>query len=313
MAMCLSLFVPAFATEETPTIFSTDYVDALGDKYTLTCEDNDGHITSTILNADGDIVSKAEAVRGEDEIIVYDYQEVVAPHSRTTTHTIESTTIYHLQDFLVDDSEQVNTDAQNLVSPLATNATIPGSSSYTYQGTYNSNITFLGKILTGDCYYRRVGTYSTYNRHSYAFERGVKLSAIVAAVSVAFSALTGSTVPVILGGLGISFVGSALTTDVKLNCEIHAFDFQFKCQMKFDNRTYNMCEISRKMEYIYIHEEYLDTDTYQFDMTYYSTPDAAVTAYCKEAVGYSEQAFEAKFINQSKPNLSLPVSGPVWP
>ena len=63
MAMCLSLFVPAFATEETPTIFSTDYVDALGDKYTLTCEDNDGHITSTILNADGDIVSKAEAVR----------------------------------------------------------------------------------------------------------------------------------------------------------------------------------------------------------------------------------------------------------
>lgn len=43
-----------------------------------------------------------------------------------------------------------------------------------------------------------------------------------------------------------------------------------------------------------------------------STPEQAVNMCCKEAVGYAAQAFSAKYITGSKPNLSLPVSGPVW-
>lgn len=324
-SMSLSLFVPAYAvgkdelvtdTSNSSSNISASYTDENGDSYVLTYQDNDGYLVSTVANRNGDIISRAEMVRGKDEITVTNYQSGATSSTQSSVANQQSVEVktYRLQDFVIDEPEICSNAAErDMSNPVSTNATIPGSSAYTYHGTYNSNISFLGQILTGDCYYRRVGTYSTYNRHSFAFERGVELAVVTTVIGAIFSFVTATTLRNILIGVGISFTGSALGMDAELDCEVHAYDFQFKCQMKFENKTYNMCEITRKLEYLYTYEKNLDKDVYEFDMSSYLSANDAITAYCKEAVGYSEQAYEAKFMNQTKPNLSLPVSGPVWP
>ena len=67
-----------------------------------------------------------------------------------------------------------------------------------------------------------------------------------------------------------------------------------------------------EFEYLLSKDILLGTTNRTFDNFSYSTPEQAVNMCCKEAVGYAAQAFSAKYITGSKPNLSLPVSGPVW-
>lgn len=79
-----------------------------------------------------------------------------------------------------------------------------------------------------------------------------------------------------------------------------------------NGRSIKMSEITKKFDYLLSKDILLGTTNRTFDNFSYSTPEQAVNMCCKEAVGYAAQAFSAKYITGSKPNLSLPVSGPVW-
>lgn len=82
--------------------------------------------------------------------------------------------------------------------------------------------------------------------------------------------------------------------------------------MSYLGTNYDMCIISRQIDRI----RFINTDTGLvteiFNPISYTTESDAINGYCREAVGYGATAYNVKFITGTNPNLSLPVSGPVY-
>lgn len=297
---------------------SYDYIDSLGDVYHVTFSKSSTKTTTVISDEDGTLVAKSEYITGDDYIT-----NTIPVASRAGVQPALCSEMVSIDQYVKDDSEFYETftvteplTLSNQVTVAATTAggdSIPGSTTFKFHKTYNSDYIYQGEILKGDGYYRRLSGYDEYNRSSYSFQRGATIAAIFTILGGVYSFLTGTTqILVLAGGMGISVIGSALGMDWNLNACVRSFDFQFQCRMVYNNSTKTMSQITRQLEYLYGYDEFIDAESYVFDSFSYSSPEQAVGAYCSEAVGYGAAAFNAKYISCSYPTLVLPVSGPSW-
>lgn len=297
---------------------SYSYVDSIGDTYNVSFSKSQEETTAIITDESGNLIAKSEYINGNSFItntIPVSARSIFPHNAYTENISIDS--------YVKDDSEFEKSffieDSSLVQNPMTVAATtsggdpVPGSTTYKYYKTYNTDYIYLGEILKGDGYYRKLSGYDEYNRASYAFQKGVTIAAIFTILGGVYSFLTGTVdILTLAGGMGISVIGSAIGMDWNLNACVRSFDFQFQCRMVYNGSTKTMSQIAHQLEYLYGYDEVLETDSYVFDSFSYSSPEQAVSAHCSEAVGYGAAAFNAKYIMGTYPTLVLPVSGPSW-
>lgn len=297
---------------------SYDYVDSLGDVYHVTFSKSSTKTTTMISDEYGALVAKSEYVVGNDYIT-----NITPVASRTGEGSTLRSDIVSVDQYVKDDSEFDKTFTvhepltpanQSYVAAITAGGdSIPGSTTFKFYKTYNSDYVYQGEILKGDGYYRRLSGYDEYNRASYAFQKGAAIAVIFTILGGVYSMVTStSTILDLAGGMGISIIGAALGMDWNLNACVRSFDFQFQCRMVYNGSTKTMSQITRQLEYLYGYDDFIDAESYVFDSFSYGSPEQAVSAHCSEAVGYGAAAFNAKYISCSYPTLVLPVSGPSW-
>ena len=306
------------STEDGVFSESYNYVDSLGDLYNVSFTKSSTQTTTVITDEFGSLVSKSEYIDGNDFIT-----NTIPITTRAGSDVGTFSENINIDYYVEDDSEfnetfsvQAPLVTANSVATTASSSggdPIPGSTSFKHYKTYNTDYIYLGNILKGDGYYRRLAGYDEYNRSSYTFQKGAALASIFTILGGIYSFLTGTTqIAALAGGMGISIIGSALGMDWNLDACVRSFDFQIQCRMEYNNSTKIMSQITRKLEYLYGYDEFIEADSYVFDSFSYGSPNQAVNAYCSEAVGYGAAAFSAKYITGNYPNLVLPVSGPSY-
>lgn len=319
MATMLSLYVPAQAVEKGPGTYKDyeefEYVDSVGEKFRAVAYKDDEKTVAIVYDSQGNMVVKSERAFGSDYIIETVTEEV-AGRSVLSTEGATATRVIDIKDMQVPWSEatldSMNTPSYGVMS-TDTGDTVPGSTAYKKYKTYNTDYLYQGEILTGDGYFRKTSaTPVTSNRVSYNWARNTTINAIFLILSGYYSWVTLSTTKQILIGLGIGLAGAALTSDLNYRGEVETYTFQFKCHMDYNGRSVKMSEITKKFDYLLSKDILLGTTNRNFDNFSYSTPEQAVNMCCSEAVGYAAKAFSVKYITGSDPDLSLPVSGPVW-
>ena len=319
MATMLSLYVPVKAAEKGLGTYRDyeefEYVDSFGEKFRAVSYKDDEKTVAIVYDSQGNMIVKSERAFGSDYIIETVTEEVAGRNALNTEGTT-ATRVINIKDMQVPWSgsplDSMNTPSYGVMA-TDTGDTVPGSTAYKKYKTYNTDYLYQGEILTGDGYFRKTSaTPVTSNRISYNWVRNTTINTIFLILSGYYSWVTLSTTKQIIIGLGIGIAGASMTSDLHYRGEVETYTFQFKCQMDYNGRSIKMSEITKKFDYLLSKDILLGTTNRTFDNFSYSTPDQAVNMCCKEAVGYAAQAFSAKYITGSKPNLSLPVSGPVW-
>lgn len=302
--------ISSFTSESGDDYYTESYnfVDSVGETYKVVFEKTAAKTTTILYDSRDSFVSESEWITGSDDITTTFATPTAAKSSASTT----ADTV-NISDLVVNDS------ALNIVTTKSINAarsggdSIPGSTAYTFYKTYNTDYVYLGNILKGNAYYKKVGTYTEYNRMSYAFQRSIALTTVLTLIGGVYSFITGTyQVLVLAGGMGISFAGGLLTTAWNVDCSVRSYPFDFRCLMTYNGSSVVMSQIRRNLEYLYGKDTYSGNESYVFDDFSYSDPTQAVGGYCSEAVGYAAKAFSIKYITGSDPSLSLPVTGPVW-
>lgn len=336
LSIFISISVPALASstslspieivEETYTSSTTNgifsesynYIDSLGDLYNVSFTRTPTKTTTVITDESGSLVAKSEYINGNDFIT-----NTIPIATRSESDAGVFSENISIDYYVEDDSEfddtfsvqepLVSTNSEAMTTSSSGGDPIPGSTSFKFYKSYNTDYVYLGNILKGDGYYRRLAGYDEYNRASYTFQKGATLASIFTILGGVFSFLTGTTqIAALAGGMGISIIGSALGMDWNLDACVRSFDFEFQCRMKYNNSTKTMSEITRQLEYLYGYDEFIEAESYVFDSFSYGSPEQAVNSHCSEAVGYGAAAFSAKYITGNYPNLVLPVSGPSY-
>lgn len=317
MATMLSLYVPVQAVENVPENYKDyeefEYVDSAGDKFKAVSYKDDEKTVAIIYDSQGNMLVKSERAFGSDFIIETVATEVMGGGARSAART--TTRVIDIKDMQVPWEEELISASMPAYDVMATNTgdSVPGSTTYKKYKTYNTDYVYQGEILTGDGYFRKTSaTPVTSNRVSYNWVRNTTINAIFLILSGYYSWVTLSTTKQILTGLGIGLTGVALTTDLNYRGEVETYTFQFKCHMDYKGNSIKMSEITKKFDYLLSKDILLGTTNRTFDNFSYSTPEQAVSMCCSEAVGYAAKAFSVKYITESDPDLSLPVSGPVW-
>ena len=311
VVMCLSLCVPAFAAENVNPYYETfEYVDSLGDTYTFIFTRDSKSTVAIVNDENGNLVAKSEQANG------FNYIENTIPavaYSRNISSARYVTETININDLIAPMPSDITLDESSINAFLAASGdSIPGSSTYKSNGTYNTDYTYQGNILKGEAFYRRTGGYTEYNRVSYVFTRNMTITAIFIVLGGMYSWLKLTAIKEIAAGVGIGITGAAITMDWNYYGKMRAYDFQYKCNMVHNGSTIKMSEITRKLEYLISGDSVLGTTNYKFDDFSYDTPTQGVYMQCSEAVGYAAKAFSVKYITESDPTLSLPVSGPVY-
>ena len=292
------------------------YVDSIGDTYKVFFSKTQKKTTVVITDEIGTLVSKSEYLSGADFIT-----NTTATLTRSGSSQEIQTENIDIDRYIVDNSEfdkvffvrDLSATQRSTTVRSSGGDPVPNSTTFTHCGTFNTDLLYQGRILTGEGYYRMLPTYTEYNRNSYKFELNTALGAICTILSGVYSFLTGTDKILILaGGMGISFIGSALATDWNLNACVRSFDFQFQGRMLYNGSTIITGQITRQLEYLYGYDEIINRSSYAFDARYHTSPAQALRDYCSEAVGYGASAFLAKYVDCTYPTLVLPVSGPSW-
>jgi len=183
-----------------------------------------------------------------------------------------------------------------------------------YFGVYNTDYLYNGSILKGYGYYKRWSNdpETEYSRLSYNFVTGSLISVIYNVVSSTFNITASAVLKAILEEIGFSFAGGAITSSGNFIVSIRVFEYWFKSDMIYSGNYITTCIIERPMEYMYFKSEITGSDAYRYDSSYAASETLAIDSFCDEAVGYGAAAFNKKYIAQTDPSLSLPVSGPVY-
>ena len=315
LALCLlfSMCVPASAVDrvqDQDKEYSEkfEYVDDFGEKYHGVYTYDGEKAVVAVYDATGNLVSKAEREQGSDYIVETVYHGGRGKEFSSRDNTKE-TKILNVNDFVIPVLEK---DLATTTAVRTVEIDIPGSTSYTSKGMYNTDYLYQGRILKGEAFYRQTGNVDEYDRMSYKFARNTTINAIILILGGVYGWVTEAMIQSILVSAGIGLAGVGLTTDWIFNGCVKAFEYQFKCEMEYGGRDVVMSVITGDLEYLIVYDE----DGYVLDFFYddfsYSSPTQSINSRCSEAVGYAAKAFSIKYITASDPTLPLPVNGPVF-
>lgn len=182
----------------------------------------------------------------------------------------------------------------------------------TYKTGVKTEFVYQGNILTGDCDYRCTGYYRDTNRMSYNFANGTLLTTMETTLTWLFSSAKAGVSGLVLSLLkafGIEYVEGKILQNFNPTVAIRSFDFKFRTKMKPATTSIAICILDRQIDYVHAQVNGQDNLT-GVDMATYATEASAISGMCSESLSYAARAFEAKYITQTYPDLSLPVYGP---
>lgn len=313
LVMMFSLCVPTLATDSIHNrgyYEEFEYEDVLGDLYHVIYTYDEKKAVVTVLDDDGNLISEAEREKGSNYIIETKLQKEVKG-TPASLNGEKSTQIIDISELVLPVVEQMDNPVAPAVN-TSVSINLPGSTTYTSKGMYNTDYIYQGNILKGEAFYRQTGAVDEYDRISYRFVRNTTINAIVLVLGGVYGWVTGTAIRHILGSAGIGIIGVGITTDWVFRGCVKAYEYQFKCEMRYNGSTKVMSVIKRDLEYLIVEDEDGSVIDFFFDDISYSSPSQAINMRCSEAVGYAAAAFNAKYITGSNPSLTLPVSGPVY-
>lgn len=305
MSLCLCLIL---VISTVPCVSASEMVsdnkeriaitDISGDTYYLTYQKTETGAIVTQEDHTGFLLSKSIFVQATGEIIGIRYG---SPYNSAQANS--SSNILEIQHYNINDSMDKNNASLSSSNMLKT-------PSWTYHKEMDSEYYYLGERLAGDTYYRNLGLVDEYNTIRQTFISGSLISAIVAFFTASFDLPFKTICYSILVALGIDISIDVVLNDADIFVCVREFEWEFRCDMDYNGRTYDMCEISRPMEYVYSAELISGLDKYEY-YSGYSSELAAVNAYCQQAVDFGAYAYNLKFITENEPDLPLPVNGKV--
>lgn len=317
LTMMFSLCVPAFAVGRQPDTFyyeEFEYIDSVGDRYHGTYTYDDKSAIVIIYDETGEVISKAER-RLESNYIVETIPKNFFEGASINEISNAEIKITNINDLIIPLTENVAQNGIEMYAPAATTILgdpIPGSKIYKSNGYYRTDYLYQGKMLQGEGFYRQTGKVSEYNRVSYRFIRNTSVAAVVLTISSLYTWAKAEKIKDLMEGLGVSIVGGVITIDWDFYGSVQAFEYQFKCEMKYNGRNIVMSEIEGNLEYLSIKDKDGNVKACYFDDSSCGTPNEVLEMKCSEATGYAAKAFNIKYISGSDPSLPLPVNGPVF-
>lgn len=300
VALCLS-FGPTTSATNVSRLFDDDSIYSIQQSGNL--------ITVTMSDKNNVLLQKTEYNQSSGDIVTIIYHQ----KTRTAEESLVTVERRNIEEFIVNSLPNQDFGAINEIMA----ASAPAYTFYKRMSTPDH--IYLGAPLAGDTYYRDLGITRIYNRLNYNFVRGTAITAILAILTsyvgviraAASAAAQTAAVNDLLFGFGIGVAGGAITIEWKPTIEAVTYDYQFKCSMVYNGKTYTMSEIHRDIEYSRIKDD-KNNYSYFINMDSYLTESAAKDAFCTTAFGYAARAFEVKFISGYDPGLSLPVDTLVW-
>lgn len=317
MVMIFSLAAPVFAVESTASSETVTngivFEDSFGNKYILSSTVNGDYVTAIQTTLDGTLVAKTVLNTKSGELT-----NTVRVEQNENMQLVNSETTSGYCEYKSSLSEYILSESSMLQSGTARASNFDSTfydSTWVNKGTGRTDYVYQEKILTGENSYRAMGTYTESKRMAFTFVRKTLVTVVATALSQVLSgagAITGAVLAAyLLKDYGISVAEDVILSSFNPIVSIRSYDVKYRTVMYPNGTRTVMCIINRTIDYVYsdldgkINREYVD-------MVSYTTGTRAINGGCSESLAIAASAFEAKYITQTYPDLSLPVSGPSY-
>lgn len=302
-AMCLSLAVPALALPENNDQFRTTFWDSSGIRYEIGITYSNNETEVKQYDELGNVISVSTVNIDTGEICTYTMStplkvSALGGKKQNVTHS-------NVTDYILSASEQRHTSRGydgSFYDPT-----------YVLVETMNTDYRYRGDILTGRCYKQYTGNYVQSQQINHTYASGLAVTTVLASLSVTLKSpkLAAITLSV-MESVGVSVLNDCILGNFNPITTTKTYDVNYQITMKPENSYIVMAKTSGSIPFGYIKGDGAHDFTQFVNSSSYTSENQALYAGYTEALGYAAQAFEAKYITGTRPNLILPVSGPSY-